>query len=90
MKEVIRKANKSRSCLPTRFVINKNHVTCETGIANKLNKFFRNLDPELVKKIPIASRTFEIFLNKIDATMSADSINIYKLKEAFEFLVMTR
>ena len=40
MKEVIRKTNKSGSRLPTKFVINKNDVTSETGIANE---FFTTL-----------------------------------------------
>ena len=83
MKEVIGKRNKSRSRLPTRLVIDKNDVTSEIGIANEFNKFFTNIGPELAEKIPTASRTFESFLSKIDATMSADPVTITELKEAF-------
>ena len=83
MKEVISKTNKSGSCLPTKFVINENDVTSETGIANKFKKFFKKSGPELVRKISVASRTFESFLKKIDTIMSADSVN---LKKPFFFL----
>ena len=83
MKEVISKTNKSGSCLPTKFVINENDVTSETGIANKFKKFFTKIGPELVRKISVASRTFESFLKKIDTIMSADSVN---LKKPFFFL----
>ena len=58
-------------------------MTSEIGIANEFNKLFTNIGPELAKKIPTTSRTFENFLNKIDITMPADSITINELKEAF-------
>ena len=35
MKEVLGKANKPGSCLPTKLVIKKNDVTSEIGIANE-------------------------------------------------------
>ena len=57
-------------------------MTSEIGIANEFNKFFTNMGPELAKKIPAASRTFESFLSKIDATMPADPITINDFKEA--------
>ena len=86
MKEVVDKTNKSRSRLSTKLVINKNEVTSEIGIANKFNKFFTNIGPELAGRIPTASRTFESFLNKIDTTIPADPITINELKEAAFFL----
>ena len=56
-----------------------------TKVDNKFWKtsFFRNIGPELARKIPTASRTFERFLNKIDVTTPADLITINELKEAF-------
>ena len=90
MKEVIGKTNKSGSRLLTKLLINKNDVTSEIGIANEFNKFFTNIGPELAKKIPTASRTFESFSNKIDTTMPADLITINELKEAFFSLKITK
>ena len=83
MKEEIDKTNKSGSRLPTKLVINKKDVTSEIGIADKFNKLFTNIGPELAKKIPTALRTFENFLNNIDTTMPADPVTINELKEAF-------
>ena len=61
----------------------KNDVTGKIGIANEFNKLFTNIGPELARKISLASRTFESFLNKIDIKMPVDSITINKLKEVF-------
>ena len=58
-------------------------MTSEIGIANEFNKFVTSIGPELARKIPTASRTFESFLNKIDLTMPADSITINEVKEVF-------
>ena len=81
--EVISRTNKSGSSLPTKFVINKNNVTSEIGLANQCNKFLRNIGPDLARNMLTASRTFESFLNKIDITMPADPITINELKKAF-------
>ena len=58
-------------------------MTSEIGIAHEFKTFFTDIGVELARKIPTASKTFESFLNKIDATMQADSITINELKEAF-------
>ena len=43
MKVVICKTNKSGSRLPTKLVINKNHMTNETDMTNEFNKFLKTL-----------------------------------------------
>ena len=48
-----------------------------------LISFFTNTAPELARKIPTISRTFESFLNKRNITMSTDSITMNELKEDF-------
>ena len=60
MKEVLGKANKPGSRLPTKLEIKKtkNDVTSGLGIPNEFNKFFTNIRSELARKIPTASRTF--------------------------------
>ena len=85
MKEVILKTKKSGSRLPTKLVISKNDVTSEIGIANEFNKVFTNIGPELVRKIPTTSRTFESFLNKTETetTMPTDQITINEVKQVF-------
>ena len=79
------KTNKLESRQHIKPAINKNDVTIEIGIANHFNKFFTKIGPVLPRKIPTALRTFESFLNKIDTTMTADSINFNELKEGFSF-----
>ena len=37
----------------------------------------------MAEKTPIASRTFESFLNKVDTTMPADPVTINELKKLF-------
>ena len=64
--------------------------TSKYGIANEFNKFFTNIGPELAREIPTASRTFESFLKKIDATMPADLVTANELKEAFFSLKQTK
>ena len=81
--EVIGRTNKSGSSLRTKFVINKNIVTSEIGLANHCNKFFTNIGPELARNILTTSRTFESFLNKIYIAMPADPITINELKSFF-------
>ena len=83
--EAIGRTNKSGSSLRTKFVINKNIVTSEIGLANHCNKFFTNIGPELARNILTASRTFESFLNKIYIAMPADPITINELKSFFFF-----
>ena len=82
IKEVIGKTNKSGSCLPTEIAIEKNDMRSESAAANEFNTFFTNIGPKLSKKIPIASRTFESFLNEKEKIMLADSVTIKELKEA--------
>ena len=48
------KTNKSGSRLPTKFVINKNGMASEIGIATDFNNFFTNIGPDLARKIPTA------------------------------------
>ena len=79
IKEVIGKTSKSGYFLPTELAIEKNDMTSETAIANEFNTFFTNIGPKLPKKIPIALRTSESFLNEKEKIMLADSVTINEL-----------
>ena len=72
MKEVIGKINQSGSGLLAKHAVNKNSVTSEIGKTTESVKFFKNIGPELGRKIPTASRTFKGFLNKIDTSTPTD------------------
>ena len=63
MEEVLGKTNKPESRLPTKLAI-KVKLASEIDRANEFNMFFTNICPELARKIPAASRTFESFLDR--------------------------
>ena len=74
MKEVLGKTNKPGSRLPTKLVIKKKRRDKWNWHSKWVLQVFPNIGPELARKIPTASRKFESFSNKIDITMSADSV----------------
>ena len=80
MKELVCKTQKSEPHLPGKLLINEHEVSCKENIANECNTLFTNIDPELAKKIPNASRPFESYLKTVEAT---DSLTINEIKEAF-------
>ena len=59
MKELIGKTGKSDPHLPGKILINEHKVSGKQEIANEFHTFFTNIDPELVKKVPNASRPFK-------------------------------
>ena len=58
-------------------------VSVKEEIANEFNTFFTNIGAEFAKNISNASRPFESYVKKVDATMSTDSLTINEVKEAF-------
>ena len=85
MQELIDKTRKLETYLPGKLLIYKQELSDKQEIANEFKKFFGNIGAELAKNIPNASRPFESYIKKIDATMPTDSLTIYEVKEAFFF-----
>ena len=83
MKELIGKTRKSEPHLPGKLLINEQEVSGKVEIANEFNTFFTNIGAEMAKTIPNASRPFESYIKKVDATMPTDSLKINEVKEAF-------
>ena len=83
MKELIGKTRKSEPHLPGKLLIKEQEVSGKVEIANKFNTFFTNIGADLAKNIPNASRPFESYIKKVDATMPTDSLTINEVKEAF-------
>lgn len=52
MKEVIGKARKTQPLLSCKIIVNNIKINEEKRIANKLNNFLIDVDPELAKEIP--------------------------------------
>ena len=57
-------------------MINGHEVPEKEEIANEFDTFFTNIDPELAKKVPNASKPFESYFKKVETTMLTDSLTI--------------
>ena len=90
MKKLIAKTCKSELDLQGKLLINEQEVLGKEVMANKFNTFFTNIGAELAKKIPNASRPFESYIKKVDATMPRDSLTINLVKEAFFYLEINK
>ena len=90
MKELIGKTRKSEPHLPGKLLIKEQEVSGKVEIANKFNTFFTNIGAELAKNIPNASRSFEIYIKKVDTTIPTDSLTINEVKEAFFSLEISK
>ena len=66
-------------------MINEQEVSGKEEMTNEFNTFFTNIGAELAKNIPNASRPFESYIKKVDATMSTNSLTVNEVKETFFF-----
>ena len=71
-------------------MINGHEVPEKEEIANEFDTFFTNIDAELAKKVPNASKQFESYSKKVETTMLTDSLTINEIKEAFFSLKMKK
>ena len=83
MKELIGKSGIDKSSFPQKIVVNKTEIVGETRITNEFNKFFINVGPKLVPKIPQQLKRFEIYMNRVNSETENKSITVNELKEAF-------
>ena len=74
---------KSELNLSGKLLINEQEVCGKEEMANGFNTFFTNVDAELAKNIPNASRPFESYIKKVDTTIPTDSLTINEVQEAF-------
>ena len=79
---MIGKIRKPEPHLLGKLLISEHVVSSKEEIANEFNIFSTNIGPELAKKIPNASRPFESYFKKVDATMPTESLAINEIKEA--------
>ena len=74
---------KSELHLSGKLLINEQEVRGKEEMANGFNTFFRNIDAELPKNIPNASRPFESYIKKVGTTIPTDSLTINEVQKAF-------
>ena len=84
MKELIGKIRNTESSLPKTFFIEKNkYITEIKDIAEEFNDFFTNVGPNLVKKVPYSSNSFNSFLNQTHSIMEKKLANNKRVKGGF-------
>ena len=86
MKEIIGKKKCNSQILPKQILVDKIEVNCARSIAEKFNKFYVNVGPNLAKKIPQSDINFESDLPKVNATLKESSLTENELEEAVKSL----
>ena len=71
MKEIIGKSKLIHSTLPRKVIINKNVIFEKKYIANAFNNFFINIGPKLADDIPMATTSFERYVQNTNETILA-------------------
>ena len=83
MKELIGKILNTELTLPKKLVMEKKGITEIKYIAKEFNNVFTNIGPNLAKKLPNSSNSFNSFLNQTHSILEKNSLSKNKLKEAF-------
>ena len=52
-------------------------------MADAFKSFFTNIGQKLANQIPKSSKTFEIYINKVNVIMESKPLSINKLKDTF-------
>ena len=82
MKEIVVKAKHSKkSNFPRKLKIGNKIKTGEDETANEFNKYSADIGLSLAKNIPNPSIPFEIFLKRVNTTLSSQTLSINKLKQ---------
>ena len=80
MKKVIAKSILIHSTLSRKIVITKNVIFEEKHTANTFNKFFINIGPKLANDIPMATRSFESYVQNTNEIIKEEPVTINELK----------
>ena len=83
MKYMIGKSKLNSTNLPSQLTISKADVYNKPEIADVFNDFFKNVGQKLASQIPKSSKTFEIYINKVNVIMDSKPLLINELKDAF-------
>ena len=81
MQDIIEKSKIKSTNLPRKLTI-KVDVYNKPEIADSFNDFFTNIGQKPVSQIPKSSKTFEIYINKVNVIMDSKPLSINDLKDA--------
>ena len=83
MKDIIGKSKIKSTNFPRKLTINKVDVYNKPEIADVFNDFLTNIGQKLGSQIPKSSKTFETYINKVNAIMDSKPLLINELKDTF-------
>ena len=83
IKEVIGKEKIQQQNFPQKICIGNKEITDLKTIAEKFNKFFTEIGPNLAKDIDPSSVTFDNYLKNLKANQPEHNLTLNELKDAF-------
>ena len=84
MKEIIGKKKCYNETLPKRLIVDKVEMNDAESIAEKFNKIFLNIRPNLAKKIRQSNLTFKSYLLTANTTLNETVLSDHEFEEAFK------
>ena len=90
IKEIIGKEKTQQQNFPQKICVGNKEITDLKTIAEKFNKFFTKIGPNLAKNIDPSSVTFDNYLKTFNANQPGHNLTINELKDAFFFLKLNK
>ena len=90
IKEVIGEEKIQQQHLPQKLCVGNKEITDLETIAEKFNKFFPEIGPNLAKDIDPSSVTFDNYLKIFNANQPEHNLTVNELKDAFFFLKINK
>ena len=86
MKEITGKVQKKNQSLPTTLEMENRIISGKNTIAEEFNTFFTNIGPNLSKKIPQISKTFDQHFSPVDTQINHHDLTLKEFETAYKSL----
>ena len=90
MKEITGKCKVNPNKFPKSINVNGKSIKKNNLIAEKFNKYFTNVGPNLASKIQSTSKTFEDFLFPVQKNMEHKDLTLEESEKAFKSIKQNR
>ena len=90
MKEITGKVQKKNQSLPTTLETENGIISDKNTIAEEFNTFFTNIGPNLSKKIPQISETFDQYFSPVDTQINHPDLTLKEFETAYKSLYATK
>ena len=81
-----RKCPEENRSLPTTLEMENRIISDKNTIAEEFNTFFTNIGPNLSKKIPLISKTFDQYFSPVDTQISHHDLTLKEFETAYKSL----